>query len=136
MTANEHTPSSTPNEAPHHVQTPLGVATVSFVAVAFGVQVTAAEVGRGATCPGDRIVLRSTIDNHADTYAVFERATKPGARWHRVSDDLTAAELVNWNEHRRKAGCLPTEAFEVWLDRVADSGASSPTASGLDGASR
>jgi hypothetical protein len=134
MTRDEDTPLPGPNEAPHHVRTPLGTAVVSFVAVAFGVQIADQSARCDVTIRGDRIVLRSAIDNQPHTYAVFERATESGGRWRGVTNDLAATELVNWNDHRRDAGDRPAGAFEVWLDRVADSRSSHTDASETDSA--
>lgn len=133
MTTNNHRPPASPSEAPNHVQTPHGLAVVALVAVAFGVQVPDEDLGRDATSTGDRIVLRSAIGNHPDSYAVFERAIESGGRWHRVTGDLTAAELVNWSDHRQRAGCS-AGAFEVWLDRVAGLDPGRVTTDGADGA--
>lgn len=105
--------SPTPNELPWPPNRQNGSSTVALVAVAIGVHLT--ETGG----QGDRLILRSTMDGRPDRYGVFERANAPAARWHRVTDDLTAAELDDWPARRRTGVGRVDRSFERWLERLA-----------------
>jgi hypothetical protein len=98
-----------PNEVPIEVRTSTGRAVVSVVAVV---------IGGGSSNDVDRLVLRSVEDAQEDAYAVFERHGGPNQTWWKVTDDLTAAQLRDWPNHRRRPA-HPAPPFQQWLDHVA-----------------
>lgn len=95
------------NEVPIVVPTPDGSATVSVVAVVMGSR-SMANV--------DRLILKSTMDDRPDVYAVFERH-RGDQSWRKVTADLSLAELEHWQQLRRP-DAWPTRPFQQWLDRV------------------
>lgn len=100
--------------------TPDGPATISIVSHEIDAVIHPAECGQHGEIRGDRFVLRSTVKGLPDVFTVVERTStmvERGAnnRWKFVTDELTAEQLANWQEHRSDLAADTCKRLAAWL---------------------